>query len=710
LDTEPRRLLELISCHDGDLHLREAVEATELVNDTALAAVDELRRRRLIEASGELIVGDHEVMRRVIYEELPAARRIDLHRRLGEAIEQSRPGEAEFLAHHFTQARIPERAAAFHEQAAGLASDVHAFDRSSHYWTQALAQLNEIGAPSDRRYRAARELEQVLDVLARREDQEYALAQMARWASTDSQRAEVAWRRAWWLAHQDRFQEARVEAERAVTSASELADAGLKLEAFTTAGMIHCYSGSALEGVELLERATGVDGPSARQLADARNALGQNLIDLQRFDEAKSHLLAALDLYREADNARGQAEVLGTLATMRMETGDPDSAERDFNAAIQMSQAIGYRHGEAVYEMNLGILYVITNRIASAIQSFMRAETRYAAMGNRRGRALVLSNSAWLLHGLVGDDDEATSQITEARAIYDEIGDERGLAHCEALLGSMHGRKHEIDKAHELFESALERTRRLDDSWLTAQGLREYAATDLENGNIASGTKHILEAESLCADFGFNDLLVGVRALAARLLLRDGRVEEAETRARRAMRELRTGVEFAHLVPFAACEVDDVLGRTESADAHIANSKSQLDAMLSELDPDQRERSWAAIPNHVSIAARWRSATPERLEISAATLPEHRAEVGSSVCVSVTVRDPADDAIPDRVARRRRQIQRIIEEAASQFGVLTTKQLASLLGAGDATIRRDLAALRAEGAELATKGSRSNHQ
>ena len=92
-------------------------------------------------------------------------------------------------------------------------------------------------------------------------------------------------------------------------------------------------------------------GPDRRQQADARNALGQNLIDLQRFDEAEPQLLAALALYGELHDARGQAEVLGMLGTLRMERGESDLAEADFTRAIETSRTIGYRHGEAVYQI-----------------------------------------------------------------------------------------------------------------------------------------------------------------------------------------------------------------------------------------------------------------------------------------------------------------------------------------------------------------------
>ena len=94
-----------------------------------------------------------------------------------------------------------------------------------------------------------------------------------------------------------------------------------------------------------------------------------------------------------------------------MERGESDLAEADFNRAIEMSRTIGYRHGEAVYQMNLGILLVIKGRLGTALRAFEGAAATYSDIANGRGRALVLANSAWIRHANLGDNavGDATS-------------------------------------------------------------------------------------------------------------------------------------------------------------------------------------------------------------------------------------------------------------------------------------------------------------
>jgi hypothetical protein len=260
-----------------------------------------------------------------------------------------------------------------------------------------------------------------------------------------------------------------------------------------------------------------------------------------------------------------------------------------------------------------------------------------------------------------------------------------------------------------MFERAIERTRRLGDYWLTAQTLREYAAAEMLNDAFESGIDHILDAEALCTEYGLNDLLVGVRALAARLLLRGKRLPEALERASVAMRELRKGVEFAHLVPLALSEVQDAMGNTDEGTRSIEAARSQLSAMLEDLEPEERARSWARVPNHAAIHARWMATAPTtaNFELPAVDAPLGRAlKADETVTVTLTIHDPGDGRIVDQVERRRRRLLRIVEQARSQGAAPTIGDLSTIVEVSEATVRRDLAAIRESGTEIATRGSR----
>ena len=118
-----------------------------------LAAVASLPLRRLTAALDELMASElvyrrglppeatyvfkHALVQDAAYGTLLRGRRRDLHRRIAAAIEAQRPGlagsEPEILAHHYTKAGLPERAAAFYLAAGQLAKAKHArYEATAH--------------------------------------------------------------------------------------------------------------------------------------------------------------------------------------------------------------------------------------------------------------------------------------------------------------------------------------------------------------------------------------------------------------------------------------------------------------------------------------------------------------------------------------------------------------------------------------------------
>lgn len=708
LDPASRRTLELVAANDGEVSLFEIVTAAEVDDQAALAAIDDLLRRRFVASTEDGYSVGHELMRRVVYDDQPLSRRLDLHRRLALAIEQHRPEDVELLAHHFIAARIPERAAFYLERAAERAMRVHAYDTAAVHLERASTTLDQVEAAADRRFAVAALLDEVLDVLGRREEQQHAVERMERWAQ-GAQRVDALTRKAWWLAHLDRFEEAVETARQALAAAEEQDDPGRIVAAFTALGMIACFGGRAAEGVEYLERAADFRGVDARQEADARNALGQNLIDLQRFGEAESQLLAALALYGDLADARGQAEVYGMLATLRMERGEPETAEKDYLRAIETSQRIGYRHGEAVNQMNLGILYVITNQLGDALRMFDAAAATYGLMGNARGRALVQSNAAWMRHSRLGKGAEVEPDLMEALATYVEIGDKRGIAQCEGVLASVNARRGRESDAWSGFESATTQALEVGDQWLATQMLREHAIARLQAGEPAEALSLAQQAEEIASRVGLHDLIVGIWSLQGRALLDLGRPEEALGATTRAVDSIHEGTELAHLIHYAHGLALHAQGLHGASHEQFTAAHEVLVRIVETLEPEDQEPAIRSVPDHASILDWWASEKPITMEVTVASAnaPGGRAlREDELVEVALTVSTPGDLDIRNRASRRQARIVRVLDEARAQGGSLTIGDLAEALGASEATIRRDLALLRTQGGAPATRGSR----
>ncbi|NQV06779.1 DUF1670 domain-containing protein, partial [bacterium] len=430
---------------------------------------------------------------------------------------------------------------------------------------------------------------------------------------------------------------------------------------------------------------------------------------LQQFDEAEVNLLSALTLYGSLDEKRGQAEVLGMLGMLKMERGEPESAETDFLRAIEISTAIGYRHGEAVHTMNYGIFLTLVSRIADAVDRFETAAETYSEIGNERGQALVMSNAAWPRHAFLGEDEQSEAQIRFALEYYERIGDDRGRAQSLGVLASVIARTGDQRESDSLFRESLRIAEDAQDSWLAVQIMKEWAANEGSWNQLDSAILHAQHALERCEQMDIRDLAVSIEALLGRLLLKAGHFDDALAMTSKAMGSHRPGIEFGHLIPFSHALVLATHGDRAEADRYLSMAHEGLRDLLHGLDDERKQRAIQRVPLHQLVHEEWTRRQPTLVEVEIADLdaPSGRAlRADEHTTVRWTVSAPDDETVEDAVKRRQMRIERLCTEAAEQHASPTVEDLAQTLGASVATIRRDLAALREQGRTVNTRGSR----
>ena len=111
--------------------------------------------------------------------------------------------------------------------------------------------------------------------------------------------------------------------------------------------------------------------------------------------------------------------------------------------------------------------------------------------------------------------------------------------------------------------------------------------------------------------------------------------------------------------------------------------------------PDEKARLifLSNAPQHNQIIDDYRKSLSRRVAVR---LPR-AGSVEGMVEVTWTPSAPEDDAISEKVARRRHRLARLLREAREQGGVPTYQHLAEALGVGLRTIERDMAELKKKG-------------
>jgi len=132
--------------------------------DDVLVLVEEASGARVVHETApgsSLFHFTHSLVRETIYSDLPVTRRVALHRRIAESLEQmygSDDAHLSELAHHFAEAagegEVALKAVEYAERAGQRAADALAFEQAASEYGRALRALNRI-APLDGRRRCA---------------------------------------------------------------------------------------------------------------------------------------------------------------------------------------------------------------------------------------------------------------------------------------------------------------------------------------------------------------------------------------------------------------------------------------------------------------------------------------------------------------------------------------------------------------------------
>ena len=152
---------------------------------------------------------------------------------------------------------------------------------------------------------------------------------------------------------------------------------------------------------------------------------GERAFDAAAFDDGVRHFEQALTLL-PADDQLGRGQLLERLAMALRSVGRWDDALRTMNEALDRYQALG--QAEAIGRLGWAMVYQLTwsARLVEGVQIGQRT---LAALGNTvtADKARVLSALGWAL-SIGGDYLAATGTFDQARAIAEEVGNERALA------------------------------------------------------------------------------------------------------------------------------------------------------------------------------------------------------------------------------------------------------------------------------------------
>jgi len=326
---------------------------------------------KLVQAHPELeYLFRHNLVQEVAYNSLLIEDRKKLHRKVGEAIEESYPDRLEefaaVLGNHFEIAGDEQRALKYFTLAGDTDFAIYANAEAVIHYTRALKIVPLCQVTSEEFIHLYTNLGRALELNSQ---YELALATYEEMGEVAQQRSDPVLELASLMARatlltmptaiSDRDR-AHTLAEQALSLAQDMDDKATEARLLWTMLRLHIFTDKLSEAIDYGERSLAL----AREL-NLRQQMAFTLTDLAsqcyllsgRLDQAKAALHEARDIWRELDNLPMLANSLSTLCATLVFAGEYEQALALSEEAYQMSESIGNPWGQSHSRYKVGYAF-----------------------------------------------------------------------------------------------------------------------------------------------------------------------------------------------------------------------------------------------------------------------------------------------------------------------------------------------------------------
>jgi DNA-binding SARP family transcriptional activator len=610
----------------------------------------------------------HDLVREAVYQTLETQRRRRLHLQAGTILETLHPEQVEQLAHHFTQAGVWRKAAAYQGQAGDQARAAYAGEVAIVHYDQALAACEMLAGDDHelvmRLYQARGETCQITGHLEDAE-QDFRAARHLAIDIGHKQAHAKACNSLSYLSFQRGDHSAALDLSGCATAlAAEANDSAQMAHALLHSANALRNMGRTAESIDFYRRAIVLLEALGDQvyLADALNRMGYAHVFAARLDDAEESMLRGLAIRRRLNDKVGLSFSLSNLAGLYAHRGDFQRSREAAQEAYDIAQASGDPYGQDAALEALAEAQLELGLLAAALPNFKQAVAIAREIGDSPIVHYGLTEMG-LLYLRMGDPATARSLLLEALENYAKGGEVWYLC-----------------RTHEFIAKASLALAQWDEA-------SEHARTALATASAAAmscrqGTAHRVMAKVLAGKAGAAQAELRRHFETSIELLRAGGFQAALARSLAAY-----GCYLLSLRKHGARQGADMV---RQAHAFFVER-----GMTWDVDQLQATGLCDSLPRQIVLS------------LPAAAAPTGRPlREDEWVQVSWTVVAAEDEDYHGKVARRRHRLLRLLRQAAQQGAAPTVAALAESLGISTRTLKRDLAAMRGAGHAIRTRGSR----
>ena len=539
------RAVQFLGKRVDGVEVGEAVATQELLEELRAREIVFWRERSSFEDTREYLF-KHSLLRDVTYESLLKRQRRVYHAHAAHWLEEvTQPSQrtdeyAALIALHYEQAHEREAACAWYRRAGKQAAArfanaeaVHAFSRSLD-----LAPEDDIHM----RFEILLAREKILDRQGARQSQASDLQMLAHLAENTgdgSFRAEAALRQANFAFATGDYQAAVAAAQGAIALAQAAGAREKEAQGYYLWGRALDFQLARPEALAKLEQALEQARLARlpRLEADILMSLGPHFSDLSEYEQARKHLAAALQIYRQLGDTYGEGKALGNLGVTFWGQGNYTQAKSHFEAALQVIRKTGGRRVEGILVGNLGVIAREQLNYTESQRYHLQALQISREIFDRYSEFINLGNLAEASRDL-GDFGQAQAFYDQALQLAREVGNLPGqsaiLQSSSLLMEYLGDNQAALERAQQALALAQEANSALYESG----SLCRLAQALLMVGRFAEAGDHFQRALDLQRRLGLENRAVESLAGLARVSLSVNDVKSAQTYADEILRYL----------------------------------------------------------------------------------------------------------------------------------------------------------------------------
>ena len=191
------------------------------------------------------------------------------------------------------------------------------------------------------------------------------------------------------LMHQEKFDLARSNLQKAYDAYSEGSDLSGQMEALSSLAAIDMKTGEIEAALKKMEKVAGIMGQLGDLPGEAQALQETARLDmmLSNFDSARSRLQRSLELLESSHDPRGAAFALFNLASLDLEKGDFQNAAAEYARALPLFRSMEDRATVSAILHSQGLIQAQAGEKALAISSFKEALAINQDLGDKAAEA-----------------------------------------------------------------------------------------------------------------------------------------------------------------------------------------------------------------------------------------------------------------------------------------------------------------------------------